>query len=160
MERGAIEVTVAQEPGKQKLLWDIRRAVGEAVKGISIYKEEDAVVPRKHIVALMRGVKAITIEHGITAICYGHAGDGNIHINILKMDMTDEAWNDRLPGAINRIFELTCSLGGRISGEHGIGYTQRPYLPIALSEDELGVMKRIKAALDPKGLLNPEKIFL
>jgi glycolate oxidase len=160
MEHGAIEVTVAQEPGKQKQLWDIRRAVGEAVKSISIYKEEDAVVPRKHIVSLMRGVAAITREHGIHAICYGHAGDGNIHINILKKEMTDEEWNDRLPGAINRIFELTCSLGGRISGEHGIGFTQRPYLPIALSGDELAVMKQIKQALDPKGLLNPDKIFL
>ncbi|MBC7541602.1 MAG: FAD-binding protein [Candidatus Sericytochromatia bacterium] len=160
MENEAVEVTVAQQPGQQKTLWDIRRACGEAVKSISIYKEEDAVVPRKHIVTLMRGVQAITKEHGITAICYGHAGDGNIHINILKMDMTDHDWNERLPGGITAIFELVVSLGGRISGEHGIGYTQRPYLPIALSSDELDVMRQIKAALDPKGLLNPDKIFI
>lgn len=160
LANGAVEVTVAQQPAQQKALWDIRRACGEAVKSISIYKEEDAVVPRKHIVTLMRGVQAITRAHGITAICYGHAGDGNIHINILKMDMSDHDWNERLPHGITAIFELVVSLGGRISGEHGIGYTQRAYLPIALSGDELDVMRQIKQALDPKGLLNPDKIFV
>jgi FAD/FMN-containing dehydrogenase len=92
-------------------------------------------------------------------VCYGHAGDGNLHVNILKMEMSDEKWSNDLPPMIREIFGLTVSLGGMISGEHGIGWVQKDYLPIALSPAELGVMRAIKRALDPEGILNPGKIF-
>ena len=159
MQEGAADVFLADSSAKQKELWDMRRAMGEAVKSISVYKEEDTVVPRNNIVPLLLGVKEIASRHGITTVCYGHAGDGNLHINILKMDMTDEEWTKNLDPAIVEIFELTVKLGGTISGEHGIGYSQRNYMPIAFSEAELALMQRIKAAFDPKGLLNPGKIF-
>ena len=159
LAEGARDVLLADTSARQQELWDLRRAIGEAVKSESIYKEEDTVVPRHNLVPLVLGVKKISERYGITTVCYGHAGDGNLHVNILKMDMSDEDWAKNLDPAINEIFELTVSLGGMISGEHGIGYVQRKYLPIALKKPEIDLMKRLKQAFDSKGILNPNKIF-
>jgi glycolate oxidase len=137
----------------------LRRGIGEAVKSISAYKEEDTVVPRACLPQLVRGVKEICARHGLTSICYGHAGDGNVHVNILKNALGDAAWEENSAIAIRDIFRLTVSLGGTISGEHGIGYSQRPYLGIALTDAELDLMRRVKAAFDPSTILNPGKIF-
>jgi glycolate oxidase len=108
---------------------------------------------------LVKGVKEISARYGITTICYGHSGDGNIHVNILKDKMDDKTWNENLDAAIREIFELTVSLGGMISGEHGIGYSQKAYLPIAIKEAELELMRKIKKTFDPNNILNPGKIF-
>ncbi|UCG53101.1 MAG: FAD-binding protein [Candidatus Latescibacterota bacterium] len=159
MEEGASDVLLAESSSKQNEIWDMRRATGEAVKSLSVYKEEDTVVPRFNLVPLLTGVKEIAKRHGITTVCYGHAGDGNLHVNILKMDMSDDDWRNNLDVAITEIFELTVSLGGTISGEHGIGYTQKSFLPVAFKTEEIELMKRIKAAFDPRGILNPGKIF-
>ncbi len=159
LARGALDVLVADAPGRQAELWRLRRSVGEAVKKISVYKEEDTVVPRDALAPLVAGVKAIGRRHGIRTICYGHAADGNIHVNVLKAGMDDERWNETLPEAIREIFRLTVSLGGMISGEHGIGFTQKPYLSIALSQTELSITRRLKRAFDPDALLNPGKIL-
>ncbi len=159
MAEGATDVLAADTPTRMGELWALRRSLGVAVKSESVYKEEDTVVPRANLVALLLGVKEIAARHGIRTVCYGHAGDGNLHVNILKMDMNEEKWTYELPPTIREIFELTVSLGGMISGEHGIGWVQKSYLPIALSPAELGVMRAIKNALDPEGILNPGKIF-
>jgi glycolate oxidase len=159
LEQGAADVLLAESSEKQNELWNMRRATGEAVKSVSVYKEEDTVVPRNNIVPLLIGVKEIARRHGIRAVCYGHAGDGNLHVNILKMDMSDSDWNTKLDPAIIEIFELTVSLGGTISGEHGIGHSQKNYLPIAFSAEEIALMRRIKQSFDPLGILNPGKIF-
>jgi len=159
MAEGATDVLLADSSAKMNELWAMRRAMGEAVKSVSVYKEEDTVVPRNNIVPLLVGVKKIAAKYGIKTVCYGHAGDGNLHVNILKMDMTDDEWNTQLDPAIREIFKLTVSLGGLISGEHGIGWVQKSYLPIAFTDVELDIMKRIKAAFDPAGILNPGKIF-
>jgi glycolate oxidase len=159
MSLGARDVILADTDEKQKEIWRIRRATGEAVKRLSVYKEEDTVVPRYALPELVRGVKEIASRHGLTTICYGHAGDGNLHVNILKMELTEQQWDERLHEAIVEIFQLTVSLGGTLSGEHGIGYSQKRYMPIAFSERELGLMKRIKQAFDPSGILNPGKVF-
>jgi glycolate oxidase len=140
-------------------LWKIRRKVGEAVKSHSIYKEEDTVVPRFELPNLLREVKVIGKRYGFRSVCYGHAGDGNLHINILKDEMSDEQWDNILPLAIREIFELTVSLGGTLSGEHGIGWVQKNYMDIAFNEVQLNLMKKIKEAFDPNGILNPGKIF-
>jgi len=159
-QHNPVDVLLAEDPAKVADVWALRRSMGEAVKSYSAYKEEDTVVPRAHLPQLVKGVKEICARYGVTSICYGHAGDGNVHVNILKEGVDDETWENNLDSAIREIFQLTVSLGGTISGEHGIGYSQKSYLPIALSESELRLMKNIKKTFDPKGILNPGKIFM
>jgi glycolate oxidase len=158
-EGGAIDILLAEDRQKVEDVWALRRGIGEAVKSISAYKEEDTVVPRAALPQLVSGVKEICGRYGITSICYGHAGDGNVHVNILRADLDENTWNSVVDKAIREIFSLTVSLGGTISGEHGIGYSQRPYLTIALGEVELRLMREIKKVFDPAGILNPGKIF-
>lgn len=158
-EGGAIDVILAESGQRVNEIWDIRRGAGEAVKAHSIYKEEDTVVPRAKLPDLYVGVKKICEEHDVMSACYGHAGDGNLHVNLLKDTMSDKKWRDELPGVITEIFMHCVSLGGTISGEHGIGLTQKSYLPLAMSEVEIELMRKIKKVLDPKGILNPGKIF-
>jgi glycolate oxidase len=153
------EVLFADTQAQKDKLWNLRRKVGEAVKSQSIYKEEDTVVPRYELPKLLAGVKAIGKKYGFHSVCYGHAGDGNLHVNIIKGTLSDDAWDKQLPIAIREIFELTVSLGGTISGEHGIGYVQKNYMDIPFGQVELNLMKEIKKAFDPKGILNPGKIF-
>jgi glycolate oxidase len=158
-EFNPLDVVLAEDEQKVQDVWSLRRGIGEAVKSISPYKEEDTVVPRANMTKLIKGVKEISSRYGITTICYGHSGDGNIHVNILKDKLDDETWEKNIDKAITDIFELTVSLGGTISGEHGIGYSQKKYLPIALSQAELELMKKIKLIFDPQNILNPGKIF-
>lgn len=158
-EQGAFDIILAEDANKMNELWALRRCIGEAVKSISEYKEEDTVVPRSKIPELIKGVKEISGKYGITTICYGHAGDGNVHVNILKDKSDDSVWEKDLDTAIREIFKLTVSLGGTISGEHGIGYSQKNYLPIALGEQEIALMKSIKKTMDPNNIMNPGKIF-
>ncbi len=155
----AVDVLIAEERQKVEDVWALRRAIGEAVKSISAYKEEDTVVPRAKLPHLVQGVKEICGKYGITSICYGHAGDGNVHVNLLKDKLDDASWKKNIDTTIREIFELTVSLGGTISGEHGIGYSQKSYLPIALSEIEIKLMREIKNVFDPNNILNPGKIF-
>jgi glycolate oxidase len=154
-----LDILLAEDRQKMDEVWDLRRGTGEAVKSISPYREEDTVVPRTALPRLIRGVKEICGRHGITSICYGHAGDGNVHVNLLKESLDDAVWEEHADHAIREIFELTVSLGGTISGEHGIGYSQKPYLPIALSPTGIRIMREIKRVFDPHGILNPGKIF-
>ena len=140
-------------------MWFIRRRIGEAVKANSIYKEEDTVVPRFHLPELLEGVKEIGQEYGFESICYVHAGDGNLHVNILKGNLTEDQWENELTKAIRKIFQITVDLGGTISGEHGIGWVQKNYMDIPFSNVELDLMKGIKKVFDPKNIMNPNKIF-
>ncbi len=158
-EFNPLDMVLAEDEQKVQDVWSLRRGIGEAVKSISPYKEEDTVVPRANMTKLIRGVKEISARYGITTICYGHSGDGNIHVNILKDKLDEKSWEENLDTAIREIFELTVSLDGMISGEHGIGYSQKSYLPIAISEAELDLMRRIKGVFDPNNILNPGKIF-
>ncbi len=153
------EILFAEDESQKKQLWTLRRKVAEAVKSNSIYKEEDTVVPRYHLPQLLRGVKALGEKYGFRSVCYGHAGDGNLHINIIKGQMDDHAWNTQLTHAITELFQLCKSLGGTLSGEHGIGWVQRPYMEIVFSPIELELMRSIKRVFDPNGILNPDKIF-
>ncbi|HPQ59087.1 MAG TPA: FAD-linked oxidase C-terminal domain-containing protein [Flavobacteriales bacterium] len=156
---GAGEVLFAETAAQKDTLWLLRRKVGEAVKSNSVYKEEDTVVPRYELPRLLEGVKEIGRRYGFQSVCYGHAGDGNLHVNIVKGDLSDEAWKEEVPKAIREIFELTVSLGGTLSGEHGIGLVQRPYMDIAFSQVQLDLMRRVKEAFDPLGILNPGKVL-
>ncbi|MFH1675811.1 MAG: FAD-linked oxidase C-terminal domain-containing protein [bacterium] len=158
-ESGSTDILIADTGAKVTELWEIRTAVGEAVKAHSVYKEEDTVVPPARLPDLYVGVKKICAVHGVRSVCYGHAGDGNLHVNLLKDMLSDSEWKEKLPPAIEEIFAHCVSLGGTISGEHGIGWSQKPWLHLALSEAEFNLMRAIKKALDPNGILNPGKVF-
>lgn len=153
------EVLFAESAAEKEKLWFLRRRVGEAVKSESVYKEEDTVVPRGELPALLRKVKSVGAKHGFRTVCYGHAGDGNLHVNILKDDLSEEVWERMLPSAIRDLFEEVVRLGGTLSGEHGIGWVQRGYMDLACSPAQLDVMRAIKAVFDPQDILNPGKVL-
>jgi len=153
------EILFAEDSQQKNELWRLRRVVGEAVKHGSIYKEEDTVVPRAYLPELLNTVKRIGNKCGFKSVCYGHAGDGNLHVNIVKGDLSDQFWKEELPVAIREIFEYVHSVKGTISGEHGIGYVQRPFMNIVFNDVQMNLMKQIKRIFDEKGILNPGKIF-
>jgi len=153
------EVLFADTEDQKNALWKLRRSVAEAVKSNSVYKEEDTVVPRYMLPELLTGIKSIGAKYGFQSVCYGHAGDGNLHVNIIKGDMTDDNWKTQVPLGIREIFELTVSLKGTLSGEHGIGYVQKNFMDIAFTRTHLELMESIKRVFDPNNVLNPGKIF-
>ena len=120
---------------------------------------EDTVVQSAQLPSLFADTKTIAARYGIRTVCYGKAGDGNLHINILKDEHSDAYWNHEVKEAIKEIFRLCISLGGTISGEHGIGLVQKEYLPLAVSEIQIDLMRNIKRCFDPNLILNPGKIF-
>ena len=153
------EILFADSAAQKDTLWSLRRKVGEAVKAQSTYKEEDTVVPRFELPKLLNKIKSIGHSYGFKSVCYGHAGDGNLHVNIIKGDLTDDQWENELPKAIRELFSEVVKLGGTLSGEHGIGLVQKPYMDIAFPNITLQIMRDIKQVFDPKGIMNPGKIF-
>lgn len=153
------EILFAENDKQKTELWKMRRKVGEAVKSHSVYKEEDTVVPRAELPKLLEGVKRIGNNYGFTSVCYGHAGDGNLHVNIIRGALDEVHWKQQLPLAIREIFELVVSLGGTISAEHGIGLVQKDYMPVAFDETQLNIFRSIKKLFDPANILNPGKII-
>lgn len=153
------EPLLAESQDQKQALWALRRKVGEAVKSNSVYKEEDTVVPRAFLPELLRKIKEIGHRHGFQSVCYGHAGDGNLHINIVRGEMSAQDWDEKLPLGIRELFTEVVRMGGTLSGEHGIGLVQKNYMDIAFSQAQLELMKSIKKVFDPTGFLNPGKIF-
>lgn len=154
------EIFFADDDSTKTALWKLRRNVAHAVKKNSVYKEEDTVVPRAELPQLLKTVKEVGDKYGFESVCYGHAGDGNLHVNILRGALSEDAWLNEVPKGIREIFRYVKSVGGTISGEHGVGLVQRPYLDIVFSETELQLMRQIKAVFDPKGILNPGKVIV
>ncbi|MCX8067200.1 MAG: FAD-binding protein [Anaerolineae bacterium] len=160
LAHGARDVLVAKDTRTRDRLWEARRCIVDALKHESpINHMEDVVVPRAEIPALLRGIKEISRQHGVRIVCFGHAGDGNVHVNALKDTMPEEEWRTLLPILSEEIYRLTLSLGGTITGEHGVGATRRRYLPMALDPAQIALMRGIKAVFDPHNILNPGKIF-
>ncbi|MDP3930416.1 MAG: FAD-linked oxidase C-terminal domain-containing protein [Bacteroidota bacterium] len=155
----AIDVLFAETAAQKEYFWKLRRSIGEATKHNNTYKEEDTVVPRGTLPELFKGVKEIGARYGFRSVCYGHAGDGNLHVNILKDDLSEEFWNHTLDAAIIEIFTLCKKLGGTISGEHGIGLVQQKFMPVVMPAANLELMKAIKLAFDPNQILNPGKVY-
>lgn len=153
------EILFAEDAQQKDELWKLRRRVAEAVKANSVYKEEDTVVPRAELPVLLKGVKDIGRKYGFHSVCYGHAGDGNLHVNIIRGTLTEDQWNGTLTEGIREIFELVKQLGGTISGEHGIGLVQKNYMDIIFDQTSMQLMKQIKQIFDPKNILNRGKIF-
>jgi glycolate oxidase len=158
-EFGCTDVLFAESASQKEELWRIRSTMGISVKSNSIYKEEDTVVPRAELPRLIKGIKQIGNKYGFESVCYGHAGDGNLHVNIVKAQMSDEDWNTKLKDGIREIFELTVSLGGTLAGEHGIGLVQKEFMPIKYSPVHFELWRGIKRTFDKNNILNPGKIF-
>jgi len=159
MEYDCGEILFADDAQQKAELWKLRRRVGEAVKSNSVYKEEDTVVPRAELPVLLKGVKEIGKKYGFHSVCYGHAGDGNLHVNIIRGELSEEEWNGSLKDGIREIFTLVKSLGGTISGEHGIGLVQKEYMEIIFDETQMRLMREIKKVFDPNNILNAGKVF-
>jgi len=155
----AIDILFAESADQKEYFWKLRRSIGEATKYNNTYKEEDTVVPRGTLPELFNGVKEIGLKYGFRTVCYGHAGDGNLHVNILKDRLSDEFWNTTLDNAIVEIFTLCKNLGGTISGEHGIGLVQQKFMNVVMPSTNLALMKSIKLAFDPNQILNPGKVY-
>jgi glycolate oxidase len=154
---GCIDVVVAQDGTQRDRLWAARRSLSHATRKLARHKlSEDVVVPRTRIVELLERTDDICADGNVRHLAYGHAGDGNIHVNFLWDDDSERPAVDR---AIDRLMRAVVSLGGTLSGEHGIGVTKAPYLRLEQSEELIMLQQDIKRAFDPKGLLNPGKIF-
>ena len=152
------EILFADSAAQKNELWKLRRNIANAVKVHKTYKKEDTVVPRDHMPQLLEAIEQLEIKYGFDAICFGHAGDGNLHINIVQGDRTDEEvkhWHQALVDLLLTVKKL----GGTLSGEHGIGIVQKEFMPLMLDKANLELMKGIKSVFDPKNILNPEKIF-
>ncbi|WP_214070479.1 FAD-binding oxidoreductase [Mucilaginibacter sp. dw_454] len=156
---GCTNVLFADTATQKEELWRIRRTMGVSVKANSVYKEEDTVVPRAALPQLIKGIKEIGDRYGFESVCYGHAGDGNLHVNIVKANMSDVDWNTKLNDGITELFELTVALGGTLSGEHGIGFVQKDFMPIKYSPVHFELWRGIKQVFDKNYILNPAKIF-
>jgi glycolate oxidase len=153
------EIFFADDAQQKAELWKLRRRVAEAVKIAGYTIEEDTVVPRAALPALIAGVKQLGAANDFHAVCYGHAGDGNLHIRIRKEGVTDSLNDPGMIKNLRSLFELVKSLGGTISGEHGIGLVQKGYMDILFDNTQLSLMRQIKKAFDPNNILNAGKIF-
>lgn len=158
-ELGAREVKVAQSEQEREQFWFARKQVSPAIVSIKPTKiSEDATVPRSKIPDLFARLQQIRDKYGIHLVVFGHAGDGNLHPNIVA-DVRDKAEMKRVEQAVADIFSTAIELGGTLSGEHGIGTMKAPFMEMELGSDGLDMMKRIKTAWDPHNILNPGKIF-
>ncbi len=153
------EVFFADDAQQKAELWKLRRRVAEDVKLAGYTIEEDTVVPRAELPALIKGIKALGRQYNFHAVCYGHAGDGNLHVRIKKEGVPNSYGNKEMNKTLHAFFDLVKSLGGTISGEHGIGLIQKDFMHIMFKEANLRLMREIKKAFDPNNILNRGKIF-
>jgi glycolate oxidase len=148
------DVTMAEDDRARETLWRARRGISPALYHVSPKKvSEDIVVPRSKISEMLSSLKELSKKSGIPIAAFGHAGDGNIHVNLLPPEKKD------LSPVLHELFESVLKLGGTISGEHGIGLAKKPFIEMEIKPAELKLMRDIKAVFDPKGILNPKKIF-
>ncbi len=161
LEFGALDVWVGNTPANEEKMWRVRRNIAEAFKAICpVQSSEDIVVPLAQIPALIPELDRLSAQYDVLIPCYGHAGDGNLHATIIKKPETSmDEWHLKLPQILQDLYKVVVDLGGTLSGEHGIGHKRARYLDIALDPALIALQRRIKAAFDPQGILNPGKIF-
>jgi len=153
------ELFFADDAQQKNELWKIRRKANEAAVMAGYTIEEDTVVPRAELPRLIKGAKELGVQNGFKVVCYGHAGDGNLHIRINHPTIKKSYGNDEMNAILKKLFELVKELGGTISGEHGIGLIQKSYMPVLFNEVSLELMRGIKNTFDPNHILNSGKIF-
>jgi glycolate oxidase len=160
-DAGAMEVYVADNFTTSRRIWNVRRNIAEAFKVVSPHQSlEDIVVPIAAIPAMVAGLQALSKRFDIAIPCYGHAGDGNLHATpVMNPAWSQDKWHEVLGEILTEMYKLAASLGGTISGEHGIGHKRKAYMPLVVSQPAIEMMKAIKRALDPNNILNPGKIF-
>lgn len=156
---GAGDIFFADDAQQKAALWQLRRRVAEAVKLDGYLIEEDTVVPRAELPALIKGVKSLGEQYGFHAVCYGHAGDGNLHIRIKNKDGSNSQDDPVMQESLRALFTLVKSLGGTISGEHGIGLVQKGFMDIVFSDRQLDLMRQLKKVFDPNNILNAGKML-
>lgn len=157
-KEGALTAREARTADEVREVWAARKALSQAMYEVAPTKiNEDVVVPRSRLPELVEAVDRLAERHGLPIVSFGHAGEGNLHVNVM-VDKADAAAFARAQEAVRELFEAVVALEGSVSGEHGIGLTKAPYLPIEVGPAGLAVMRRIKAAFDPNGVLNPGKI--
>jgi glycolate oxidase len=156
---GAHEIKVAGSDEEAKELWKARQAISPALFRLGPDKiNQDIVVPRSRIPDMVEWIDDLRRRTGLTIVTFGHAGDGNIHFNVI-LDKRDKETLAKAESAVQDLFQKTVALGGTISGEHGVGVSKAPYIGMEIGAAELALMKRLKATFDPNGVLNPGKIF-
>ena len=155
----ALDVIIAETDAQATQLWQARKSLSSAMYQYGPDKmNEDIVVPRSKIPDMIRKIEMLQAETGLTMINFGHAGDGNIHVHIM-LDKSIPEQVKKAEAAIEKVFDITLAMGGTLSGEHGVGIAKRPYISKEIGSVEQAIMKKIKQVFDPKGLLNPGKIF-
>ncbi len=157
---GASAIEAAQSDEERDRLWQARRSISPALGHIRPGKiNEDVTVPRTKIPQLIRSIRQLAEKYDLPIVCFGHAGDGNIHTNIM-LDRKNESERQRASKAVEELFEMVLGLGGTISGEHGIGIAKSPFIELEVGTGGLDAMRRIKQALDPLNIMNPGKMFV
>ena len=160
IQHGAIDAYFVDTDERKQPVWSARGAFLEAIKASTDMMDEcDVVVPRRRIADFIKYTHEIARELSLRIPSFGHAGDGNLHIYICRDGLPEEEWEEKLAIAFEKMYKKAGEFGGQVSGEHGIGYAKRPYLAERLGEAQIDLMRRVKEAFDPKGLLNPDKIF-
>ncbi|HBT82113.1 MAG TPA: glycolate oxidase subunit GlcD [Desulfuromonas sp.] len=157
---GVVETRIATTPAESEALWQIRRSVSASLRKVNPDKfNEDICVPRSKVPVMIRRIDAISEKYGLAIVNFGHAGDGNIHVNIM-IDKKIPGEAEKAEHAIEEVFKEALALGGTMSGEHGVGLAKAPYIPLEITPQTAAYMKAVKKALDPNNILNPGKIFL
>lgn len=158
LDCGAIDVVLATDEAKRRLLWEVRRGIGDAVRDLGSSVELDLAVPRTELATLIEGVRRIGYAAGLRVVVFGHAADGNLHVHLFHHGES-KGDSARFQATVGAVYAEAIRLGGTVTAEHGVGLTSRDYLPVLRSPAYLGVLRAIKSALDPNGILNPGKLL-
>ena len=151
---------ISATPERNESIWSARGAFLEAIKASTTEMDEcDVVVPRSHVAKFVLFSREVQQRHNVRIRSFGHAGDGNLHIYVLRDDLDEDTWKQRLSAAFADLYAKARELGGQVSGEHGIGVAKRPYLRETLSPEVGALMRGIKATFDPRNILNPGKVI-
>ena len=161
LDAGALDVFISNTQERNESIWAARGAFLEAIKASTSEMDEcDVVVPRKHVAEFVLFSKELQEKYGIRIRSFGHAGDGNLHIYVLRDELREEEWKQKLEAVFEELYSKADGLGGKVSGEHGIGYAKKPYLAESLDQANIALMKGIKKVFDPKNILNPSKVVI
>jgi len=159
LDNGALDVFISNTQERNEAIWSARGAFLEAIKSSTSEMDEcDVVVPRKFVADFIKDIKTLQKEFDIRIMNFGHAGDGNLHIYVLKDELTEEIWKEKLNAVFDKMYAKADKLGGLVSGEHGIGYAKKSFLKRSIGNSGMELLKRIKLAFDPQNILNPGKV--